>query len=71
MAPFWTEKQLVWTQGFILPKSEKNSVKCENEGIFGVSKIAKIPEKEKIKVMKIARFLCLVAIVSQKIRMYA
>jgi hypothetical protein len=37
MAPFWTEKQLVWTQGFILPKSEKNYVKCENEGIFGVS----------------------------------
>jgi hypothetical protein len=55
MAPFWKEKPLGWTQGFILPESEIFYLKCENEGIYECP-IARIPKKKKKKVMKIARF---------------
>jgi hypothetical protein len=40
-------------------------LKCENEGIFGVSN-RQNPKKKRKRVMKIARFLCLVPIESQK-----
>ncbi len=47
-----------------MPKWEKNYLKCENEGIFGVFNRQ---NPKKIIVMKMARFyLCLVLIESQK-----
>jgi hypothetical protein len=46
MASFWKEKQLGWTQGFILPKSETFLFKCENEGIFGMSNRQIAPKKK-------------------------